>query len=72
MPVYEERIWLHADKRLCFLQNNSDAPKTLVAPHWHEGYCSASSFIRAFERAYGMTPHAYRRTHFPLTGHTAE
>ena len=38
MPVYEERIWLHADKRLCFLQNNSDAPKTLVAPHWHEGY----------------------------------
>ncbi len=201
MPVYEERIWLHADKRLCFLQNNSDAPKTLVAPHWHEGYeilyirrgwgeqrinaqilpfhlgeivvicpgdihatealapkgceidvvhcspvireicddlriaetlsleqtakrfgytpehlsrkfraetgvpfhqyceklrmrraaallqsgpeslaeiadrlgyCSASSFIRAFKRAYGMTPHAYRRTHFPLTGHTAE
>ena len=38
MPVYEERIWLHADKRPCFLQNNSDAPKTLVAPHWHEGY----------------------------------
>ncbi|MEE0807660.1 MAG: AraC family transcriptional regulator [Acutalibacteraceae bacterium] len=49
-----------------------NGPESLAEIADRLGYCSASSFIRAFKRAYGMTPHAYRRTHFPLTGHTAE
>lgn len=39
MNVYKEQLWPSGDRHeLHFRQNNSDMPKTLVAPHWHEGY----------------------------------
>ena len=69
MPFHQYCEKLRMRRAAALLQNG---PESLAEIADRLGYCSASSFIRAFKRAYGMTPHAYRRTHFPLTGHTAE
>ncbi|MGN0478433.1 MAG: cupin domain-containing protein, partial [Hominenteromicrobium sp.] len=39
MQAYKEQLWRYADRRqLHFSRNSASAPKTMVAPHWHEGY----------------------------------